>query len=350
MSAETTTWLNTNVLVGMTDQRGNAWHYNEAAQGAEPNHYPAGIPVDDVLRRLFSWEAIELPLHINLAAGVDDADSIDANGQATRRVEVAGRKAIADPETGHVFGIFTDSYKVHQFQTWLVENVATLLDDSGLVIGGAGLLKRKALAYVQIELTENMVSKSGIAFRPRLTATTAHDGTIPTTYKRMRQVIVCDNTYAAGMKEDSPEFKIRHTSRSLTRIASAREALELIVDDGEQFAAEIDALCERKVTDRQFAKVLDRLLPVVKDAGKATTINTAKRAGIVSLWDGNDPRVAPFKNTAFGVVQAFNTYRHHFLNVKGTSRQERNLLNGIDGTTGKADAEVLAVLVAAGVK
>jgi hypothetical protein len=41
VSAETTEWLNKNVLVGFTKQRGNAWHYRMAEQGDEPNHYEA---------------------------------------------------------------------------------------------------------------------------------------------------------------------------------------------------------------------------------------------------------------------------------------------------------------------
>lgn len=50
MSRETIHHLNTQVLVGFTDQRGTAWHYRRDEQGDEPNHYPAAIPVEDVRR------------------------------------------------------------------------------------------------------------------------------------------------------------------------------------------------------------------------------------------------------------------------------------------------------------
>jgi hypothetical protein len=33
---ETAQWLNRNVLIGYTDQRGTAWHYRATAQGASP--------------------------------------------------------------------------------------------------------------------------------------------------------------------------------------------------------------------------------------------------------------------------------------------------------------------------
>ena len=48
MGMETTEWYNTQILVGMTDQRGNAWHYKKDAQGDEPNHYAGAIPVEDL--------------------------------------------------------------------------------------------------------------------------------------------------------------------------------------------------------------------------------------------------------------------------------------------------------------
>ena len=55
MSKETMEWLNSNILVGFTAERGNAWHYRADLQGTEPNHYEGAIPTDDILRRLFAW-------------------------------------------------------------------------------------------------------------------------------------------------------------------------------------------------------------------------------------------------------------------------------------------------------
>jgi hypothetical protein len=67
MSKETLQHLNANTLIGFTDKRGHAWHYRADEQGAEPNHYPGAIPLEDVQRRLFGWTAqsrrvaVELP-------------------------------------------------------------------------------------------------------------------------------------------------------------------------------------------------------------------------------------------------------------------------------------------------
>lgn len=50
MSAETIDWLNTNTLIGATDERGNAWHYRAVRDGEESNHYPGAIPVEEASR------------------------------------------------------------------------------------------------------------------------------------------------------------------------------------------------------------------------------------------------------------------------------------------------------------
>ena len=46
MSQESQEWLNNMTLIGFTDHREKAWHYQEALQGEEPNHYPEAVPVD----------------------------------------------------------------------------------------------------------------------------------------------------------------------------------------------------------------------------------------------------------------------------------------------------------------
>jgi hypothetical protein len=58
MSQEASTWLNTRTLIGFTDRRGHAWHYRAGVQFSEPNHYPGAVPIADVQRRLFGWDAV----------------------------------------------------------------------------------------------------------------------------------------------------------------------------------------------------------------------------------------------------------------------------------------------------
>jgi len=117
MSKETEEWLNTKCLIGFTNKRGRAWHYRESAQGVEPNHYPEGIPIADVQRRLFSWEPLEEPIYVF------------NKGLNSGYRPVPNQKAIVASDNGDVLGIFKDGYTPHRYDEWLLENISAILDD-----------------------------------------------------------------------------------------------------------------------------------------------------------------------------------------------------------------------------
>ncbi len=184
MSKESLEWLNANTLIGFTEKRGTAWHYRASMQGEEPNHYLGPIPVDDVKRRLFGWEALSSPVYVE-----------DPRGGLA---QVPGRQAIVRSDNGHVMGIFSDGYEPHPYVEWLINTVSRLLD-AELSIGSAGLLKGGAVAWVSVEVPENVVTPEGVEFRPHLFGATSFDGSLATTFKRAVTHIVCDNCENHGV-------------------------------------------------------------------------------------------------------------------------------------------------------
>lgn len=330
MSRESMEWLNTKQLVGFSDKRGNAWHYRKEFQGDEPNHYPGPVPVADVLRRLFNFEVVEKQLYV--ASGADF-------------LPVPDRKAIAHGETGEVFGVFKDGFQIHQYPEWLINNVSKLIGENTLTgIGSAGLLKGGAQAYVQIEVPDSYSTPEGVEYRPNLLASTACDGTLCSTYKRTITVVVCDNTREMALGERGQQIKVKHSRYSHLRIESAREALSLIDATAEDFAAEVAALCEWEVTDSQWDQLLTQLIPDDSNSKRGATVRDNKRDALSQLY-AYDARVAPWSGTAFGVVQAWNTYAQHTRPTRGgTVRAERNVSDAITGATGTADKAVLSTL------
>lgn len=331
MSRETLEWLNTNTLIGFTDKRGHAWHHRAGAD----NHYPGAIPVQDVHSRLFGWTAEERPLY--LSPGMD--------GNVRLTTEVPGRKAIVRSDNGYVLGIFKDGYQPHQYGEWLVDNVAAILDDS-LMIGSAGLLKGGAVAWVSVEMPDTLQTIEGVRFRPFLLACTSFDGSISTTYKEVVTNVVCDNTMSAALGENSATVKVRHSSKSLTRIQSVRDALGIVHKIADDFQAEVARLSEIKVDDVAWERIVKDAAPIPegpnlsKGEKAAATRAHAKRDALMRLWR-RDERVAPWAGTAFGAWQAFNTYGQHEQGVRGMSRQERNMLNAVNGAIETADADTV---------
>lgn len=326
MSRESSEWLNTNVLVGFGHQ---AWHFNAAAQGVESNHYPAAIPAADVARRLFSWTAV--PEKIFTASGA----------------AIPGMVANVRSDNGQPLGVVSERYAVHQFADSLLGGVEKITG-SGLGISSAGLLKGGAVGWVSVSLADTTVTAEGVEFLPYLMAYGSHDGSLVTGYKRVVTNVVCDNTMSMALGESAggAGYRIRHTRNSAIRVESAQQALRLIVEAGDTFAAQVKALCERSVSDVEWAAFVEAHVPLPKDdktASRGLTLAWNKRDALRGLYR-SDSRCAPWAGTAWGVVQTVNTYAHHVQTVKGTSRGERNMLNTLSGEWDTVDASTLATL------
>lgn len=333
MSQETMQWLNTNTLIGFTSKRGNAWHYKASEQGDEPNHYEHGIPVEDVRRRLFSWEPVE-----------GTVETVYVTEQGVTKIIDPTRKTIIRPDTQTVLNVTKLGYTPHSYTQWLVEQTGAILGDE-LQIGSAGLLKGGAVAWVQAELPDTIETPEGVAFRPFLSAATSLDGSLSSTYQRGCTVIVCDNTLAAALGEKAASrIKIKHSRHSHLRLDDARDALGIVHSAAEDFAAEVKALCSITVSDRQWAAFLDAHLEVGKaKSARSISLQHATLEQLQQLWK-HDERVAPWSGTAYGVLAAVNTYTHHMGIVRGTNRVERNALRVVTGAYDKLDSSTIETL------
>lgn len=339
MSSETVTWLNRNTLIGFTDQRGHAWHWRRDAD----NHYPGPVPVADVERRLFNWEAVSRPIYVPAPAG-ELAAMNNATGELVALAEVLDRQAIMHSRTGHVMGVFKTGYQPHQYREWLLTQVANLLD-AGLAVGSAGLLRNGAQAWVSVEVPDNITTPQGVEFRANLLAVTSFDGSLATTYKRVVTNVVCDNTMAAGLAERGQQFKVKHSKNSRMKLADARDALAIVHTVSDDFAAEVRALCETSVSEQQWRQFLDAHRPLPADRGAAHTRALNERRHLRRLWD-HDQRVSPWRGTAWGVMQAVNTYTHHLGTVRNMSRAERNMARAAQGEVDTLDQSTAATLAA----
>lgn len=321
MSRETIEWLNENVLVGFTGQRGHAWHYRQGSN----NHYDGAIPVSDVESRLFSWEP-----EVNLLVCPCGCGDVF--------------KSVSRSDNRHRMGMFKESYEPHSYRAWLLRTTSAILGDT-LQIGSAGLLRKGAVAWVSFEVPNTITTPEGVAFRPHLLATTSFDGSIATTWKRVVTFTVCDNTRAAALAEKGQEFRVKHTKYSEYKLTDARSALAIVHSVEEEVMSEVAELCATTVTDRQWFQFLDEYAPKAGEGESIRTRNAAekKRDGLTAMWR-HDPRASVWKGTAFGVLQSVDTWLQHESIVRGATRPERNMMNVITGKTEQADRDALKAL------
>jgi phage/plasmid-like protein (TIGR03299 family) len=347
MSKETQEWLNQNCLVGFTEKRGNAWHYREGTN----NHFPGAIPIDVVQQRLFAWTALEAPFYVPQPILTVSDDMVPSWSFHQSQVATdPTRKNIVRSDTGALLGSFKASYQPHQYNEWLLNNVKGILSQD-LQIGSAVLLKGGAVACVSVETPDNIRTPEGVEFRPHFIAATSFDGTVATTYGDAFTNVVCDNTMHAALGEQGAHrMKVRHSAHSALKLGDAREALNMVFTMADDFRKEIAMLCDAKVSDNGFERILDAVAPIpeLKENGNATragVLADAKRDKLWSMWT-TDPRVTPWRYSAFGAWQALNTYQQHESLTRGkATRYERNMSATLSGKSECFDLDAVKLIM-----
>jgi phage/plasmid-like protein (TIGR03299 family) len=333
-----------NVVAGMTSRYGFPWWAGSwKPEMGESPFYPHGIPADVVRRRVFGWNVIEEPLaSVQATVSVDDVEEPVAYGT------VPGWKVLRRDYDAEVLHVVKNSHRVHGYAETLLDGFQQIIRDT-LVISSAGTLKGGRVGWVQIE-TDALEHASGVVIRPHALFTTSHDQTYVTSCRENATNVRCDNSHRRALGEEIPVWRLRHTRNSVlddAQIEKARAALGLMLErEADAWSIELDLLTREPVTEAEWARFMQELAPRVDDKGeplqgRSLTMALTKQEQLTQLWK-SDPRVAPWRGSAWGVVQAVNTWQTHTQTVRGASRFERQMTNALDGTTG--DSLALAKL------
>ena len=272
------------------------------------------------------------------------------------RVVISEDHQLVGPEGRDVFfECFRSGYDTanHQFADVLIDATSAIVGD-GVELQTVGRLRDGAVAFVTVGVPETFKTPEGVEFRPNLTAGSSFNGKIATQWGRHYGLTVCDNTMELNLSEAQKSgqlVKVKHTAHSVLRIANAREALGLIETGAETFAAEIAALCATPVSSTEWESILNELVPLpldesgkVNEKGRGFTMASSKRESLNGLLHSDD-RVEPWAGTAFGVLQAFNTWNAHEGIIRGNvHRAERQYENKLTHKTADQDRETLAAI------
>lgn len=346
MSRETDQWLNTMTVHGFGSpeyNRPDPWHRNEKiileeiANGGRDNLFPGPVPAEVVVELFGRVKPRSIPYRVVEADGTEWTDP--------------DRQVIVSDGFKTVLGNFKKGYRIHDGSEWGVQRMeeitASSATDESLAIASAGLLKGGAVCWVQAELPDTIVSPAGVAYRPFINFSTSLDGSISSQYWTGAQIILCDNTLSAGLAESTPRIKFRHTKNSLDADAmeEVRNKLEIIHNVSQSFERQLDVMLGIPVSEEEWTAVLDIYKPVPENKGAGQTRANNVRNVLNDLYFA-DFRVAPFNGTAFGVLQAINTYTQHEQSFKSSlqTRAERNALAVVEGTADDLDRASVRML------
>lgn len=335
-------------IIGNTDKR-SGWIGQ--TDGTLPT-FPGPIPVGEVERLLFNWEAISVPTGNFIPCSKKDADifiPLGKDGVMTpvKCVVTQHAQGIVRSDDFTELGRHKASYRIHDYKVWLIRYLSNVLQDT-LSILSALTLKNGAQAAVEIGLNETVHdSKSGLEFWPFLLATTSMDGSIATTYSAFNRILRCDNMFMALHAEARAakrQYKIKHTSQSMSvdTISGVRQALSILDQSATAMTDYVHELIAIKLSRPNWIKVLDIIEPPAPEgSSKAKVTKTENRREAIDAVYMSDPMSEQWKGTAFGAVQAFNTYRHHYEPVRSVSRLERVYDKAIRGEFAESDGHML---------
>ncbi len=132
--------------------------------------------------------------------------------------------------------------------------------------------------------------------------------------------IVCQNTYNAAISGASNSYWFKHTRNVLDYLSEARAALQV----GARYWAELQRLGDQAIrsdfSDRQFASVLDALVPHLdKHTERQATNIERERLTLTRLFSETED-VQNIRGTAWAAVNAFTAFSDHHVSSKRTER------------------------------
>lgn len=295
MSSESYSWLARHVLAGFSTTRRPWWATVAEAEGHDLNLYPGPVPMEKVYELIASWTPVEEKLY-----------SPDME-------EVPTHKLIRASDDKQMIAVVGKDRATHSYREWLVGTVQECVGDEAQV-SSAGLLKRRAQAWVQIERPETAVGPDGIMFSPYVTVSTGFD--IPSQINENTQMTICDNTLRITRGQG---LAFKHTKHSNAKLGDYRSVMSAIMRGESEFRKELERQLAIKVSDDDFERFLDFYVPVEDDDIPAKKTRSARKRQEITHLYKTDPRVTGWTGTEFGVVQAVNTWNTHMSQLRNTT-------------------------------
>lgn len=367
MGYHTQRYYNTKCYKGNTQKTGYAWWYDQSLEDPNnPSHFEGFIPLA-LMRKEFGWNAEE---SIKLVATFEiDGKEYEVpvkNFKALGRGDwiVNGIPDTEEEGADKILSIPTLDYGTHQLKDVFIKNVSELVGgEENIGLESFGSLKWGRRAFASISVPDHFLNDaSGLQFRPILTIVTSFDSTISTKYVRTYGIPVCDNTVnyeLARAGEKDGHFVLRHSKNSAARLMDAKRVLGLLSEQGDDMDKWITEQAKIEVSEPQFIKWLDVMVPVPEPTKKTVTVTSIQgeqvqtekisyagqtralntRDKLVEMWD-RDARVAPWKNTRLGIFQLWNTFQHHETTVKATKALGKDSDNQVVKTNAKIRARI----------
>lgn len=263
---------------------------------------------------------------------------------------VPGKVANVRSSDNKVLGVVGTSYKIVQnkeafdFVDAVLNNgdVEVKFETAGALDGGR-----------RIWLLANLPARRvvGDEVVPYLVFTNSHDGYYAITAAMTPTRVVCQNTLTAALGNTKRKWTVRHVGNFQAKLNVAQHTLGLASKYMDAFIDKADVLEQIKITQKKFDDILNAVFPLKEqeegEEVSRTNQNVIKlRSGVTDIWRTADD-LQPFRNTAWGVVNAFADFASHAEPLRKTDTYaETRFASLVNGTNLVPEVQKAIELVA----
>ena len=236
----------------------------------------------------------ELLSQANLDWDVELTNLYTQNSATDDFQEVANKRAIRRTDTNHVLGVCGPRYTPCGNREIL--EFLDKVQDTGEALYEAGWSSRGgAVVGVTMRLAEEVQIAGFDSHEIYLLATTRHDGGGAIRIDATPVRLSCTNMVTIAQKSAQRTHRIVHSGSISSKIANAREALNLTYHYTEAWSNEVEKLIETSMSEEKIMHI-------------AKNLYSEKTAEAVLTHWGTSPTIADFRNTAYGALNAITEW------------------------------------------
>lgn len=221
-----------------------------------------------------------------------------------------------------------------------------IADETGAVFETAGSLGNGERVFMTMKFPESMKLASGQdVIDNYIMAVNSHDGSSAFIVAVTPIRAVCTNTVRLALAQAKSKVSLKHTAGATAKVQQARETLGVVFAYQEAFEAEVEAMLSVKVSDAQYKKFIEAVIPEPKKkevTDRQLNSIEKKRGELMALW--NAPTQQNVAGTAWAAYNAVAEWADWVKPIRGGDdkddlRSERMLFGGAEKL--KARAQLL---------
>jgi len=221
-----------------------------------------------------------------------------------------------------------------------------IADETGAAFETAGSLGNGARVFMTMKFPESMALAGGQdVIDNYIMAVNSHDGSSAFIVAVTPIRAVCTNTVRLALAQAKSKISLKHTAGATQKVQQARETLGVVFAYQAAFEAEVEAMLSVKVTDAQYKKFVEAVIPEPKKKDPSDRqLNSVekKRGELMALW--NAPTQQNVAGTAWAAYNAVAEWADWVKPIRGAEgkedlRSERMLFGGAEKL--KARAQLL---------